>query len=52
VVHNDVALSVLRDQGQARAVAQHVHEWYGRGEETELLDALDRLRQEPWWMDE
>jgi len=52
VVHNDVALSVLRDTGQGRAVAQHVAEWYGRGEETELLDALERLRNEPWWMDE
>jgi len=52
VVHNDVALSVLRDPGQAKAVAQHVYEWYGRGDETELLDALERLRQQPWWMDE
>jgi dGTPase len=51
VVHNDVALSVLRDPGQARAVAQHVREWYGRGDEQELLDALERLRAEPWWMD-
>jgi len=51
VVHNDVALSVLRDAGQARAVAQHVHEWYGRGEEVELLAALERLRAEAWWMD-
>jgi dGTPase len=51
VVHNDVALSVLRDEGQARAVAQHVHEWYGRGDEPELLAALERLRAEPWWMD-
>lgn len=52
VVHNDVALSVLRDPGQAKAVAVHVHEWYGRGEEPELLAALERLRGEPWWMDE
>ncbi|MGC4174924.1 deoxyguanosinetriphosphate triphosphohydrolase [Demequina sp.] len=52
VVHNDVALAVLRDEGQARAVAQHVHEWYGRGDEEELLAALNRLRDEPWWMDE
>jgi len=52
VVHNDVALSVLRDPGQARAVAEHVYQWYGRGEVPELLDALERLRKEPWWMDE
>jgi len=52
VVHNDVALAVLRDDGQVRAVAQHVREWYGRGDEAELGDALDRLRAEPWWMDE
>lgn len=51
VVHNDVALAVLRDEGQARAVAQHVGVWYGRGEEEELLAALERLRAEPWWMD-
>ena len=52
VVHNDVALSVLRDEGQARAVAEHVYDWYGRGEVPELLDALERLREQPWWMDE
>ena len=52
VVHNDVALSVLRDPGQAKAVAEHVYEWYGRGEVPELLAALERLRKEPWWMDE
>jgi dGTPase len=52
VVHNDVALSVLRDHGQARAVAQHVNDWYGRGDEADLLAALERLRAEPWWMDE
>jgi dGTPase len=51
VVHNGVSLSVLRDPGQARAVAEHVREWYGRGEETALLAALDRLRAEEWWMD-
>jgi dGTPase len=52
VVHNGVALSVLQDPGQARAVAAHVREWYGRGDETELLAALDRLRAQPWWVDE
>jgi len=52
VVHNDVSLSVLRDDGQVRAVAQHVREWYGRGDETALIEALDRLRAEPWWMDD
>ena len=51
VVHNDVALSVLRDRGQAQAVAQHVREWYGRGDESDLIAALERLRAEPWWMD-
>lgn len=52
VVHNDVALSVLRDEGQARAVAEHVFEWYGRGDVAELLEALERLREQPWWLDE
>jgi len=52
VVHNDVALAVLRDEGQARAVAQHVREWYGRGDEAELTASLERLRQQSWWMDE
>lgn len=51
VVHNAIALSVLRDLGQARAVAGHVAEWYGRGTEEELLGALERLRTQPWWMD-
>ena len=51
VVHNDVALSVLRDEGQVRAVAAHVRDWYGRGEEPALLAALERLREETWWMD-
>lgn len=52
VVHNHVALSVLRDQGQVRAVAAHARDWYGRGEEDALTAALERLRGEPWWMDE
>lgn len=52
VVHNAVALNVLRDEGQARAVAQHVREWYGRGDEPALLAALERLRGQDWWMDQ
>lgn len=51
VVHNHVALSVLRDSGQVRKVAAHAREWYGRGDEDELTAALERLRNEPWWMD-
>jgi len=51
VVHNAVALSKLRDDGQAQAVAAHVSDWYGRGDEEELLAALERLRAQPWWMD-
>jgi dGTPase len=51
VVHNAVALSRLRDDGQAQAVATHVSEWYGRGDEESVLAALDRLRAQPWWMD-
>ena len=51
VVHNGVALSKLRDEGQAQAVAAHVREWYGRGDEADVLDALERLRAQPWWMD-
>jgi len=51
VVHNGVALSALRDDGQAQAVAAHVSEWYGRGDEEAVLAALERLRAQPWWMD-
>jgi len=51
VVHNGVALSRLRDDGQAQAVAAHVRDWYGRGDEEEVLGALERLRTQPWWMD-
>ncbi|MCB2411330.1 deoxyguanosinetriphosphate triphosphohydrolase [Demequina sp. TTPB684] len=51
VVHNAVALSRLRDEGQAQAVAAHVREWYGRGDEGAVLESLDRLRAQPWWMD-
>ena len=51
VVHNGVALSTLRDDGQAQAVSAHVREWYGRGDEAQVLAALDRLRAQPWWMD-
>ena len=52
VVHSAIALNVLRDEGQARAVAAHVKEWYGRGDEDTILAALERLRSKPWWMDE
>ncbi len=52
VVHHTVSLGVLRDPGHARAVAAHAREWYGRGEEEALVDALERLRSEPTWMDE
>lgn len=52
VVHNTVSLSVLRDLGQTKAVIQHAQEWYGRGEEDELLGALERLRAQSWWMDD
>jgi dGTPase len=52
VVHSAIALNVLRDEGQARAVAAHVKEWYGRGDEDATLAALERLRSMPWWMDE
>ncbi|WP_291381190.1 deoxyguanosinetriphosphate triphosphohydrolase [Demequina sp.] len=51
VVHNGVALSTLRDAGRAQAVAAHVREWYGRGDEDAVVGALDRLRAQPWWMD-
>jgi dGTPase len=51
VVHNHVALSVLRDTGQVRKVAAHARDWYGRGDEDELTAALERLRDQPWWMD-
>lgn len=52
VVHSAIALNLLRDEGQARAVAAHVKEWYGRGDEDTILAALERLRSKPWWMDE
>ena len=52
VVHSAIALSRLRDEGQVRAVAAHVREWYGRGVEEEIVGALDRLRAQAWWMDE
>jgi dGTPase len=52
VVHNHLSLSVLRDEGQVRAVAAHAREWYGRGEEDALAAALERLRAESWWMDD
>jgi dGTPase len=52
VVHNAVSLSVLRDPGRGREVAAHVRAWYGRGDEAELADALNRLREQDWWVDE
>ncbi len=52
VVHNDVSLSLLRDAGRAKRVFEHVGEWYGRGEPAELQAALDRLRAQPWWVEE
>ena len=51
VVHKHVALSVLRDEGQVRAVAAHAHDWYGRGDEDALTAALERLRDQSWWVD-
>lgn len=50
VVHNDVSLEVLHDPGQVRDVIAHVREWYGRGEEGDLVAALDRLRAIPSWV--
>lgn len=52
VVHNAISLSVLRDVGQIKAVIAHAQQWYGRGDEAELLAAMDRLRAQEWWMDE
>src|SRR5690606_14541991 len=52
VVHNHLSLSVLRDPGVVRTVATHAREWYGRGDEDELSAALERLRAEPWWIDD
>ncbi|WP_062289146.1 deoxyguanosinetriphosphate triphosphohydrolase [Demequina phytophila] len=52
VVHHTVSLGVLRDPARAREIADHAREWYGRGEPDALLAALDRLRAEPWWMDD
>ncbi|WP_062385306.1 deoxyguanosinetriphosphate triphosphohydrolase [Demequina iriomotensis] len=52
VVHHTVSLGVLRDPARAREIADHAREWYGRGEPDALIEALDRLRAEPWWMEE
>ncbi|MDN4476471.1 deoxyguanosinetriphosphate triphosphohydrolase [Demequina sp. SYSU T00192] len=52
VVHHTVSLGVLHDQARAREIADHARVWYGRGEPDALMAALDRLRAEPWWMDE
>ena len=52
VVHHSVSLGVLHDAKRAREIASHARAWYGRGEPDALVEALDRLRAEPWWMDE
>ncbi|PKQ26469.1 MAG: deoxyguanosinetriphosphate triphosphohydrolase [Actinobacteria bacterium HGW-Actinobacteria-4] len=52
VVHQTVSLKVLRDPGQAQAIAAHARQWYGRGEEDALLAALERLQRQDTWMDE
>jgi len=50
VVYNHVSLGVLRDPGVLRAVVAHAREWYGRGEEAELLAAFERLTALPLWV--
>ncbi|WP_062378522.1 deoxyguanosinetriphosphate triphosphohydrolase [Demequina pelophila] len=52
VVHNTVSLGVLRDEGRAREIAAHARQWYGRGDEDALVEALRRLQREPTWMDD
>ena len=52
VVHNDLSLSVLANPGEVHDVVAHAREWYGRGEEGELMAALDRLRAGPTWVAE
>ena len=52
VVYNHVSLGVLRDPGVLRAVVAHAREWYGRGEEAELLAAFERLTALPLWVPE
>ncbi len=52
VVHNHVSLAVLRDPGVLRAVVAHARDWYGRGEEDELLAAFERLTALPTWAGE
>lgn len=52
VVYNHVSLGVLRDPGVLRAVVNHAREWYGRGEEGELLAAFERLTALPLWVPE
>jgi len=49
VVFNHISLGVLGDEGQVRDVVAHAREWYGRGEEAELLEAVERLRALPTW---
>jgi dGTPase len=50
VVHNSVSLSVLSDPGRAREVAAHAREWYGRGDEEALVEALERMQRHPFWV--
>ena len=52
VVFNQVSLGVLADPGQVREVVAHARDWYGRGEEDELLGAFGRLRSQPSWVGE
>lgn len=52
VVHRDLSLGVLDDPGRVRDVVAHSREWYGRGDDDELVAALDRLRRERSWVGE
>lgn len=52
VVYNHVSLDVLADPGQRREVVAHAREWYGRGEDGELLAAYERLAALPAWVGE
>jgi dGTPase len=52
VVYNQVSLGALRDPGVLRAVVTHARDWYGRGEEEELLASFERLAALPTWVAE
>ncbi len=52
VVYNHISLDLLADEGRVRDVVDHAREWYGRGDEDELLEAMARLRALPTWVDE